>query len=130
MVAYSFRARFVAPIEAGTKRQTIRAPRKRHAKPGEELQLYTGMRTRACRLIRLATCRTVWPISLSMPRAGLGEIILGERFINDPSNLDAFARADGFEDWWQMREFWRDAHGRDLPDPWSGVMIRWEPIDG
>lgn len=86
MVAYSFRARFVVPIEAGTKRQTIRAPRKRHAKPGEEMQLYTGMRTRACRLIRLATCLSVWPVSLSMPRAGLGgaQIDPGQRRANPP----------------------------------------------
>jgi hypothetical protein len=46
VVAYSFRQQFRPPILAGTKRQTIRADRKRHARPGEQLQLYTGMRTR------------------------------------------------------------------------------------
>jgi len=35
MVAYSFRARFREPILVGAKRQTIRADRKRHARPGE-----------------------------------------------------------------------------------------------
>lgn len=39
MVAYSFRKRFGPPILAGTKAQTIRADRKRHARPGEEVQL-------------------------------------------------------------------------------------------
>jgi hypothetical protein len=43
MVAYSFNPIFVGPILAGTKRQTIRAERKRHARPGEAMQLYTGM---------------------------------------------------------------------------------------
>ncbi|MEJ0016825.1 MAG: ASCH domain-containing protein [Acetobacteraceae bacterium] len=46
MVAYSFKRDFAAPILAGIKRQTIRADRRRHARPGEVLQLYTGMRTK------------------------------------------------------------------------------------
>ncbi len=55
MVAYSFRSQFAEPILAGTKGGTIRAERRGrnlghrvvnggHAYPGEELQLYTGMR--------------------------------------------------------------------------------------
>jgi hypothetical protein len=52
MVAYSFNRRFVPAIESGIKSQTIRAPRRRHARPGERLQLYSDMRTKACRLIR------------------------------------------------------------------------------
>lgn len=56
MVAYSFKRRFAEPILAGAKRQTIRADRRRHARPGEELQLYTGMRTKSCRLIARRTC--------------------------------------------------------------------------
>ena len=48
MVAYSFKRRFREPILAGSKQQTIRADRKRHARRGEALQLYTGMRTTQC----------------------------------------------------------------------------------
>ncbi|MFK5597639.1 hypothetical protein ACFZ8E_11600 [Methylobacterium sp. HMF5984] len=51
MVAYSFKARFAAPILAGTKAQTIpaeRTGRSRHARPGEQLQLFSGMRTKHC----------------------------------------------------------------------------------
>jgi len=59
MVAYSFKAQFREPILAGTKRQTIRADRKRHARLGEALQLYTGMRTRQCKLIGRATCNAL-----------------------------------------------------------------------
>ena len=52
MVAYSLKPRFIPPILSGAKRQTIRAiSRRRHAIPGETLQLYTGMRTKQCRLI-------------------------------------------------------------------------------
>jgi hypothetical protein len=52
MVAYSFDKRFVPQIANGFKRQTIRAHRRRHARPGEALQLYTGMRTKQCKKIR------------------------------------------------------------------------------
>jgi uncharacterized protein YqfB (UPF0267 family) len=48
MVAYSFNKQFVDAIRSGRKHPTIRANRKRHARPGEMLQLYTGMRTRTC----------------------------------------------------------------------------------
>ena len=51
MVAYSFQPGFAAEIIAGRKTQTIRNPRKRHAMPGEHLQLFTGMRTRYCKKI-------------------------------------------------------------------------------
>lgn len=74
MVAYSFKAQFVEPIRAGLglptepqirpKRQTIRADRKRHARPGEELQLYRGMRTRQCFLIGRAACTEVTKIRI------------------------------------------------------------------
>jgi uncharacterized protein YqfB (UPF0267 family) len=65
MVAYSFKARFVEPILAGTKTQTIRADRKRHARPGEDLQLYTAMRTKQCKLIRVARCTQIVSVMLS-----------------------------------------------------------------
>lgn len=48
MGLYNFKARFAAPIQAGTKRHTIRAPRKggREDQPGDMMYLYTGLRTR------------------------------------------------------------------------------------
>lgn len=50
MVAYSFKKQFADIVESGKKLHTIRAPRKNgHAKPGQNLQLYTGMRTKVCR---------------------------------------------------------------------------------
>ena len=38
------------------------------------------------------------------------------------AELDAFARRDGFEDWPEMREFWRENHKAEV---FSGVLIRW-----
>src|ERR1700677_2202241 len=98
MVAYSFKQQFVEPIRAGLKRQTVRPHRKRHARPGEELQLYSGMRTPSCFLIGRALCVRVREITLEVYGNSLnifieGKLLPGEKKTNE------FARADGFADW-------------------------------
>lgn len=125
MVAYSFQRRFAEPIILGTKRQTIRADRKRHANPGEALQLYTGMRTKYCRLIGRATCISVERIMMLLGAVSSTIIIdrNGGKTTINPPGLDAFARSDGFDDWAQMLHFWELNHG-DLPT-FTGVLIRW-----
>lgn len=124
MVAYSFKAMFAPRILDGSKRQTIRADRRRHARPGEQLQLYTGMRTKRCRLIARATCLSVSPVSLVFRE---GEGVALEGFKKTFGDLDAFGRADGFESWAEMKAFWRSTHpGVDVFD---GVLIRWGELD-
>lgn len=120
MVAYSFKSRFAPPILAGTKRQTIRADRKRHARTGEQLQLYTGMRTKQCKLIGRAPCLSVWPVTLILRE--VHSVVL-EGFREIYGDLDTFARADGFKDWGELAGFWADNHpGVEIFD---GVLIRW-----
>lgn len=133
MVAYSFKKRFAPPIIAGLqpgplvvgmKRQTIRADRKRHARPGEELQLYTGTRTTSCQLLGRAACTSVLPIRLLLgpsPAVEIGD----EPGITDAAGLDLFARFDGFSDWPDLCAFWAAEH--EALTNFSGVMIRWEP---
>ena len=67
MVAYNFQEQFVAAIVDGRKRQTIRAiGKKRHAEPGERIQLYTGMRQPGCRkIIDDPVCVLAMPIRIS-----------------------------------------------------------------
>lgn len=133
MVAYSFKKRFAPPIIAGLvpgplvtgmKRQTIRANRKRHARPGEELQLYTGMRTKSCRLLGKPVCTSCLSIRLQF---GISPAMLigGTAAAAAAEELDEFAQYDGFEDWADLRAFW----GREHPDvtDFVGVLIRWEP---
>ena len=121
MVAYSFKRRFVGPIQSGSKCQTIRADRKRHAIQGEELQLYTGMRTKACEMIGRAACINVAPIRIDVENGRI-ELESGTA-LTTLAELDAFARIDGFEEWGEMRRFWEENH----PDirVFSGVLIRW-----
>lgn len=124
MVAYSFQKRFVGPILARTKRQTIRADRKRHARPGEELQLYTGMRTKHCRLIMRAPCVDIRPIRILFDDDPEYEGIVTPT-LGYPDGLDGFARADGFQSWAELKAFWRERHPGI--DEFEGVIISWEP---
>jgi hypothetical protein len=132
MVAYSFKQRFAQPIllglepgplQPGAKRQTIRADRKRHARPGEEIQLYTGMRTRACRLLGRVICADVSPICLSFGASP--SVQIGQGTFCNAVELDAFARDDGFVDWADLARFWASEHGQTAL--FHGVLIRWEP---
>ncbi len=69
MGAYNFRAQFAEDVESGRKTQTIRAERKdgRRPKVGDTLKLYTGMRTKACRLLAVGRCTAVVPITIEPP---------------------------------------------------------------
>jgi hypothetical protein len=137
MVAYSFNKRFVDPVRVGLsrislsfdcppKRQTIRAiGRRRHARPGETLQLYHGLRTRQCFKIGDARCVETLPIVIKVP---LDDVWLAVK-IGDAEEVaadDTFARDDGFaciEDMWL---FWRKEHPDDRI--FKGLLIRWEPF--
>lgn len=124
MVAYSFKKRFAEPILAGTKTQTIRKPRARHARPGEVVSLYTGMRTKQCKLIARRDCLDVSPIVLDFYHGRVESHATGTAWTT-PDALDAFARRDGFADWDALCEFWREEHG--ALERFEGVLIRWAP---
>ena len=128
MVAYSFRPQFVQPILSGAKRQTIRphrAGRSRHARPGEEVQLYTGMRTRRCTLIGRAMVESVHQVELMFSGPSEG-YVLDARFTTADlykSYVNTFARADGFKDWRELKAFWAEEHPG--LDRFEGVLIKW-----
>ncbi|HUC19089.1 MAG TPA: hypothetical protein VMA37_15535 [Acetobacteraceae bacterium] len=121
MVAYSFKSEFVRPIVTGEKRQTIRAGRRRHVRPGEVMQLYYGMRTKACYLVGTAVCASIWPISIDVTNV---LIEYADTRLKGRQALDDFARSDGFPDWSGMRNFWIENHGPH-EGPWTGLLIRW-----
>lgn len=131
MVALSFKAEFVDDIDAGRKCRTIRRVRKSgNPEPGMKLQLYTGMRTKACEKIRDAVC---WRVRLvTIDYTG---VILGDRrlYAGDapayqggpqPEDYDGdFARADGFDGFSDMAEFFAKEYGL----PFQGQLIEWQP---
>jgi hypothetical protein len=121
MVAYSFQPMFIDPILEGTKCQTIRpVGKRRHAVAGDQLQLYTGMRTKHCRLIRTVRCLSVSPITLYLSKDEI--LTLVEDGWGD-FTVDTFARRDGFQNWEELKAFWAKHHkGVDVFD---GLLIRW-----
>lgn len=149
MTALSFKNRFVIHIKVGLgtvdhvalpggtiglptpKRQTIRSPRKRDVRAGEELQLYCGMRTKRAFLIGRARCTEVRDIVITFEE-GRDVVAIGgggtERYAcYQGGGLDEFARRDGFESWADMRKFWETVYA-PLPKTWIGTLIEWEPL--
>lgn len=136
MVAYNFQKRFSHLVEYGQKRQTIRPERKRHAKTGEFLQLYTGMRSKHCR--KLVTpdpvCLGVTKILLhtfslyshegEIRREGYGIYYnfadLGTKILTE-AEIEKLAIADGFGSSQEFFEFFVTHYGL----PFSGVIVKW-----
>lgn len=153
MVAYSFKSQFIGPIRVGLgikhlnergkivipgpipKLQMIRAiGKRRHARPGEVLQLYYAMRTKQCMMIGVARCLATPGIRIFVNQErveieAVPHIDESERIITSAPALDGFARSDGFGDWAEMRQFWIDEHNELVRlGPFVGALIRWEPI--
>lgn len=119
MVAYNFQPRFIPAVSSGQKCQTIRAiGKRRHARPGELVQLYTGMRTRNCQKLieHDPTCIKVMPVSIASGVTVDGLTLIG-------GQVDAFAIADGFDSAEEFFDFFRRLHS----SPFEGVVIVWEP---
>ena len=151
MVAYSFQKQFVAPILSGIKRQTIRSQRRRHARPGEAIQLFTGMRTRHCtKIMPDPVCVGLDEVSIDLsPLAAFLEPV-DAAAANDFASVvrlhvngrvmtgndrETYAFRDGFSGmvfkateepipaWTGMVLFWAHNYGLESFD---GVAIRWE----
>lgn len=137
MVAYSFAPQFIEPIIARTKRQTVRANRRRHAREGEAIQLYTAMRTKHCR--KLITpdpiCIGVQPITITLDAQAeqlITGITVGHVALSDVG-IERFAERDGFASLAKgfarrrMGEFWLKAHAEPGARwvEFDGVCIRW-----
>ncbi|MGZ3272424.1 MAG: hypothetical protein ACXU82_03710 [Caulobacteraceae bacterium] len=130
MVAYSFKSSFLPAIHSREKRQTIRRPRKRHARPGEGLQLFTGPRMKPIRL-GAASCLAVREIRLDFDAnvVELDEAVL----IEGEDALNAFAVRDGFNPtghtdtvltpWAFMARWWALTHpGQPI---FRGILVDW-----
>lgn len=117
MVAFNFQSQFVADIEAGRKTQTIRE--RARAGVGDNLQLYTGQRTKSCRKIADAVCIDSMFIGLTVYGINLGD---NTRF---PRDIDDFARADGFADYAAM---WKWFSERYQTQSFTGFITRWKLV--
>jgi hypothetical protein len=114
MVAINFQAEFVPDIRAGRKTQTIR--RSERCKAGDDLQLYTGQRTKNCELIGTAKCAICEPITIADDYIAVGYFRLPY------GDADHIAKVDGFKGIEQMRDWFRAKYG---PLPFGGFRIFW-----
>lgn len=137
MPAYSFQERFIPFLLDGSKDHTIRkerAGRSRHARPGETVYLYYGMRTKWCQKIGEATCSAVRKIRITVDDIIVYDENLDEQPINRTLHeLNTFAWKDGFRPegttkdnptgaFSLMLRFWKQTH--DLP--FQGLVIYWK----
>lgn len=144
MVGYNFQPLFEPQIRNLSKRQTVRAPRQRHARPGEPIQLFCDQRSRHCRKLVSPDpiCVRVRSIEIHVSEMiGIASITI-EGIPLHRDEIELFARADGFSpDSLQglrvdghlingktarnnMGRFWLYKHGAGR---FEGVIIQWEP---
>lgn len=145
MAVYNFQAQFVAPIQCGAKRHTIRKAGRGHARVGGPVTLQTGSRFKPRRLGTSVCTRVGW-IALDFQRGEVRRLYhelarlpsFGVPLESPPDvdwgqtlvlvgrpGLNHFAQSDGFEDWEHMRLFWRKTHDADR---FEGVIIEWGEV--
>lgn len=141
MVAYSFKKQFGPAIESHEKCQTVRGPRKRHARVGEPVQLYVGMRTKACRKLiepdPICTSTQIVEIHIDRDAPEIITVMMLDAWALMDHEIEFFARCDGFRPEpgksarRMMGEFWMREHlERDARElRFVGVVIRWEAKD-
>ena len=123
MPALNFKKQFAEAVEHGNKRQTVRAPRKDgrpHAKVGDTLKLYTGMRTKQCRLLATATVTHIDRIRIEPMCMFLNGSFMP--VFDACQTDDGFAVADGFKNFMDMSLWFATVHGL----PFEGFVIHWD----
>lgn len=121
MVAINF-TKFVDKVESGAKLQTIRSKRKRPIKQGDTLHLYTGMRTKQCRLIRVVPC--LEDVDIEMFRTISGNFIYLNNRKLTTGRAEMLAIADGFA---SISAFWDWFFPNKKTIHFEGQLIKWKP---
>ena len=118
MVAFNFSPEHVPKVESGEKLQTIR--RTKRGNVGDLAQLYTGMRTKACRKLRSPDPPLVMVDYVGIRPDGLtfGNVT------KHPRNIDECASMDGFKDFAEMVAWFTAKYGSPF---FTGYLHRWAP---
>jgi hypothetical protein len=121
-----------------SKAHTIRRKRKRPTVPGDELSLYTGMRTKSCTLIAIAPCVNVEPIRFYLDRSEIyiwspeqpGDLYyqegeeIGSYRLMSAEEVNVLAHSDGFEDVYDFFDFFK-RYKSDYLDDFE--IVHWDP---
>ena len=110
-----FKPQFAGSVERGEKLQTVRPIPKRMPQPGDKISLrcWTDKPYRSKQRVLMESTIT----EVSMVDITEDGIVVNS--YAEP--CDDFARADGFRDFLELRDWFRETHGL----PFEGVLIRW-----
>ncbi len=128
MPAYNFQLRFVAALQGGSKRSTIR---RRAAKPGQTAYLFTGMRTKACVALGEGLITRCTAIEIGI-ECGTRKCMLGKKFFT-AKKFEQLAAIDGFSSAVDMYQWFVQTYGdaTDTMTNWrpvfTGYLIEWDP---
>lgn len=124
MTVLTFQECFVPRVLDGTKGCTIRAPRKRKIRAGDELSLrrWTGRPYMAPQEVLFDSRCTGISEARFEHDEGLSKLFIDGRQLG-LEEWDALAITDGFDSYGAMFAWFRDVHGL----PFTGTLIRWAP---
>lgn len=121
-----FKPRFAALVESGAKLQTVRPTPMRMPRPGDTISLrtWTGKPYRSkMRVLRESVVTVVAPVHIN--EFGISHVGPIKSYAPQTGELkagyEAFARADGFKDFAEMRDWFLAEHGL----PFTGIVIFW-----
>lgn len=116
-----FKPQFAGLVERGEKTQTVRPTPKRMPRPGDRISLrcWTGKPYRSKqRVLMESTITRVETIRIS----AAGIMLLGGGLLASRTMDDEFARADGFDHFPEMADWFQQTHGL----PFDGIVIHWQ----
>jgi len=130
VVALNFIKQFADDVESGKRTQTIRKHGKRAAAAvGSIIKLYTGMRTKQCRLLGSGRVLRCQPIII---RPWVDEVLLHDWesdlwvIFDSDKSLSTFASKDGFESTRAFFEYFETVADDDKS--FRGNLIEWELV--
>jgi len=114
-----FKPQFAGLVERGEKLQTVRPTPKRMPKPGDKISLraWIGKPYRSQQRVLMES--TITEVSM----VDITENGIAVNSYAEP--CDDFARADGFRDFFELRDWFRATHGL----PFEGIVIHWHNAD-
>ncbi len=136
MTVLMFQPRFAPKVQSGAKTQTIRPERKRPIKVGDRLSLrrWTGLPYRTPQqVLQEAVVLSVKPVKLTVTTKTFwdGEscvslfIRIADTLLME-SQMDLFAKADGFASVAEMSLWFMANHELRPSRPFTGICIKWK----
>jgi hypothetical protein len=121
-VVFNFKKEFADRVALGVKTQTVRPHRKDGRLPriGEAVNLYTGLRTKATRLLASGVVYECLGVQIDPARGVLKINGIGLA----PDVADEFARRDGFSGALVMADWFVAQYGKEAL-PFNGYCTRW-----